>query len=167
MSGAAASRWGSTGPRTGSGEAGVLYLALLFSVVLIGIATAVAMPLAETTVRRSKELELRRTLRELREGIDRFKVEYDKARNKAKDAREVFVQRVSVDRTGYPLTLQEMTETKILRRVPRDPLAPDTPWVTRSYSDSPDSSVSDSRDVWDIRSSRTVKALDGTPYNTW
>ena len=150
-----------------SGSAGLTFIELMVVLAVLGVLAAVAMPLAETTVRRSKELDLRRTLRELREGIDRFKVEYDKARNKAKDAREVFVQRVSVDRTGYPLTLQEMTETKILRRVPRDPLAPDTPWVTRSYSDSPDSSVSDSRDVWDIRSSRTVKALDGTPYNTW
>lgn len=125
------------------------------------------MPLAEVTVKRSKELELRRTLRELREGIDRFKVEYDRARNKAKDAREVFVQRVSVDRTGYPLTLQELMETKVLRRIPRDPMAADSAWVTRSYSDSLESSVTDARDVWDVRSSSTAKALDGTTYDTW
>ncbi|MGH7378291.1 MAG: hypothetical protein ACREKK_12850, partial [Candidatus Methylomirabilales bacterium] len=105
--------------------------------------------------------------RELREGIDRFKVEYDKARNKAKDAREIFVQRVSVDRTGYPLTFQELMETKILRRIPRDPMAPDSPWASRSYSDSLDSSVTDARDVWDVRSSSTARALDGTTYNTW
>jgi general secretion pathway protein G len=150
-----------------SGLAGLTFIELMVVLAVLGVLAAVAMPLAETTVRRSKELELRRTLRELREGIDRFRVEYDKARNKAKDAREVFVQRVRVDRTGFPLTLQEMTETKILRGIPRDPVAPEVPWVTRSYSDSLDSSATDARDVWDLRSPSTARALDGTTYNTW
>ena len=147
--------------------AGLTLIELMVVLAVLGVLAAVAMPLAEVTVKRSKELELRRDLRELRQGVDRFKVEYDKARNKAKDAREPFVQRVSVDRTGYPLTLQELMETKILRRLPRDPMAPDSPWVTRSYSDSLDSSVTDARDVWDVRSSSTAKALDGTTHNTW
>ena len=146
---------------------GLTLVELVVVLAVLGVLAAVAMPLAEVTVRRSKELELRRTLRELREGIDRFKVEYDKARGNARDKRELFVQRVSVDRTGYPLTLQELMETKILRRIPRDPMAPETPWVTRSYSDSLESSVSDARDVWDVRSSSAAKALDSTPYNTW
>ena len=147
--------------------AGLTLIELMVVLAVLGVLAAVAMPLAEVTVKRSKELELRRDLRELRQGVDRFKVEYDKARNKAKDAREPFVQRVSVDRTGYPLTLQELMETKILRRLPRDPMAPDSPWVTRSYSDSLDSSVTDARDVWDVRSPSTARALDGTTYNTW
>jgi len=147
--------------------AGLTLIELMVVLAVLGVLAAVAMPLAEVTVKRSKELELRRDLRELRQGVDRFKVEYDKARGNAKDKREVFVQRVSVDRTGYPLTLQELMETKVLRRIPRDPMAPDSAWVTRSYSDSLDSSVSDARDVWDVRSSSTAKALDGTPYDTW
>ena len=147
--------------------AGLTLIELMVVLAVLGVLAAVAMPLADVTVKRSKELELRRGLRELREGIDRFKVEYDKARNKAKDAREPFVQRVSVDRTGYPFTLQELTETKILRRIPRDSMAPDSPWVARSYSDSLDSSVTDGRDVWDVRSSSRARALDGTTYDTW
>ena len=146
---------------------GLTLVELMVVLAVLGVLAAVAMPLVEVTVKRSKELELRRSLRELREGIDRFKTEYDKARNKARDARELFVQRVSVDRTGYPVTLQELTETKIVRRIPRDPMVPETPWVTRSYSDRLDSSVTDARDVWDVRSSSTTKGLDGTTYNTW
>ena len=153
--------------RRSPGSAGLTLIELMVVLAVLGVLAAVAMPLAEVTVKRSKELELRRAVRELREGIDRFKVEYDKARNKAKDAREPFVQRVSVDRTGFPLTLQELMETKILRRIPRDPMGPDSPWVTRSYSDSLDSSVTDARDVWDVRSSSMARALDGTTYNTW
>jgi len=153
--------------RRPSGCAGLTLFELMVVLAVLGVLAAVAMPLAEVTVKRSRELELRRALRDLREGIDRFKVEYDKARNKAKDAREPFVQRVSADRTGYPLALQELMETKILRRIPRDPMARDSPWVTRSYSDSLDASVSDARDVWDVRSSSTARALDGTTYDTW
>jgi general secretion pathway protein G len=148
-------------------SAGLTFIELLVVLAVLAVLAAVAMPLAETTVKRSKELELRRSLREVREGIDRFKVEYDKANNKVQGAQELFKQRVSVDRTGYPLTLQELMETKVLRRIPRDPMAPDSAWVTRSYSDSLDSSVSDARDVWDVRSSSTAKALDGTTYDTW
>lgn len=146
---------------------GVTLVELVVVLAVLSVLAAVAMPLAEVTAKRSRELELRRSLRELREGIDRFKVEYDKARGNAKDKREIFVQRVSVDRTGYPLTPQELVETKILRQIPRDPMAPDTPWITRSYTDSLDSSVTDARDVWDVRSSSTAKALDGTTHNTW
>lgn len=149
------------------GSAGLTLVELVVVLAVLGVLAAVAMPLVEVTVKRSKELELRRSLRETREALDRFKVEYDKARNKAKDAREIFVQRVSVDRTGYPLTLPELMETKILRRIPRDPMAPDSSWVTRSYSDSLDSSVTDARDVWDVRSSSTARALDGSTYDTW
>ncbi|MGH7378246.1 MAG: type II secretion system protein, partial [Candidatus Methylomirabilales bacterium] len=65
------------------GAAGLTLIELMVVLAVLGVLAAVAMPLAEVTVKRSKELELRRTVRELREGIDRFKVEYDKARNKA------------------------------------------------------------------------------------
>ncbi|MBI3002904.1 MAG: prepilin-type N-terminal cleavage/methylation domain-containing protein [candidate division NC10 bacterium] len=88
--------------RLTTNSAGLTFIELLVVLAVLAVLAAVAMPLAEVTVKRSRELELRRGLREVREGIDRFKVEYDKARGNAKDKREVFVQRVSVDRTGYP-----------------------------------------------------------------
>ena len=51
---------------------------LLITVTLLGVLASVAMPLVEATVTRTKELELRRALRQIREGIDRFKLEYDR-----------------------------------------------------------------------------------------
>ena len=74
---------------------------------------------------------------------------------------------MSVDRTGYPLTLDELVESKILRRLARDPMTPDGKWITRSFSDNPDASLSDGKDVWDIRSASKAVALDGTTYDTW
>jgi general secretion pathway protein G len=139
----------------------------LVSIAVLGVLASVATPLIQVSVTRTRELELRRALRMVREGTDRFKTEYDKARTNARDARSEFKQRVSVDRTGYPLALDELVETKILRRLPRDPMTPDGKWITRSFSDNPDSSLSDGKDVWDIRSASKAVALDGTTYDTW
>lgn len=147
--------------------AGLTFIELLISVAVLGILAAVAMPLVQVSVTRTRELELRRGLRKLREGIDQFKAEYDKARTNARDARADFKKRVSVDRTGYPLTLEELVESKILRRIPRDPMNPEGTWITRSFSDNPESSLSDGKDVYDVRSASKVVALDGTTYDTW
>lgn len=146
---------------------GFTLIELLVSIAVLGVLAGVAMPLVQVSVTRTRELDLRRGLRTLREGIDLFKVEYDKARGNARDARTDFKKLVSVDRTGYPLTLDELVETKVLRRIPRDPMTPDGKWITRSFSDNPDSSLSDGKDVWDIRSASKAVALDGTTYDSW
>ena len=146
---------------------GLTFIELLVSIAVLGILAAVAMPLVQVSVTRTKELELRRDLRTLREAIDRFKAEYDKARANASDARDEFRKRVSTDRTGYPLTLEELVETKTVRRIPKDPMTSDGRWVTRSHSDKPDSRLSDDKDVYDVRTASTKAALDGTTYDTW
>jgi general secretion pathway protein G len=146
---------------------GFTLIEILITIAVLGVLASVAMPLVEVTVKRTKELELRRELRHVREGIDRFKIEYDKARQNAKDTKEIFKKKVTIDRTGYPRTLEEMVETKILRRIPKDPMTKDGQWVTRSYSDSLSSTLTDGRDVYDIRTASTATALDGSTYDTW
>ena len=146
---------------------GFTLVELLVTVAVLGVLATVAMPLVEVTVQRTQELELRRALRQVRQGIDRFKEEYDKAKQRTKDAQEIFKERVGVDRSGYPKTLEEMVETKILRRIPKDPMTGDTQWVARSYSDNVESTLSDGNDVYDIRSASTATALDGSTYDTW
>ncbi len=153
--------------RFGRTTRGLTLIELLVSIAVLGVLASVAMPLVHVSVTRTRELDLRRALRTVREGIDLFKAEYDKARGNVRDARTDFKKRVSVDRTGYPLTLDELVETKILRRIPRDPMNPDGKWITRSFSDNPDSSLSDGKDIWDIRSASKAVALDGTTYDTW
>jgi general secretion pathway protein G len=154
-------------PGPPGGGAGLTFIELLVCVAVLGVLAGVAMPLVQVSVRRTKELELRRSLRQLRDGLDRFKGEYDKAKGNAQDARPEFRKKLSADRTGYPLTLDELVETKILRRIPKDPMTEDGKWVTRSYSDNPESSLSDNKDVWDLRSASKAVASDGTTYDTW
>lgn len=146
---------------------GFTLIELLVAIAIMGILASAAMSLGHVTAQRAREVELRRSLRELRTGIDRFKLEYDRARARAKDAREPFRAKVTADRTGYPLTLGELVETKVLRRIPRDPMSPAGGWVTVSYSDRPGSSLTDGKDVYDVRSASREAALDGTTYDTW
>lgn len=152
--------------RPGPGH-GLTLIELVVTIAILGVLASVALPLHHLTVKRNKELELRRSLRTLRTAIDQFKVEYDKVKANARDAKERFKGKVTADRTGYPLTLEELAETKLVRRIPRDPMNPEGKWVTRSYSDNPESSLSDGKDVFDVRSASAATALDGTTYDTW
>jgi general secretion pathway protein G len=156
-----------TRSRHRAGPRGLTLIELVVSIAVLGVLASAAMPLVQVSATRTRELELRRSLRKLREGIDQFKFEYDKARGNARDARQAFKQKISVDRTGYPLTLDELVETKVMRRIPRDPMTEDGKWITRSFSDNPESSLSDAKDVYDIRSASKAVALDGTTYDTW
>ena len=113
MSGAAATKRGSTGPRTGSGEAGILYLALLFSVVLIGIATAVAAPLWRTVVQREKEADLHFRLGEFRRGIAAYRASHNRLPQKLEDLLE--------DKT-------QLATRRYLRRVYPDPMTGKPDW---------------------------------------
>lgn len=114
MSTAAASRWGSTGSRTRSGEAGVLYLALLFSVVLIGIVTAVAVPLWRTVVQREKEAELLFRLGEFDKAIAAYQATHKRLPQKLEDLLE--------DKT-------QLATRRYLRRIYPDPMTGKADWV--------------------------------------
>lgn len=109
----AASKWGSTGSRTGSGEAGILYLALLFSIVLIGIATAVAAPVWRTVLQREKEVELLFRLGEFRRGIAAYQAIHKRFPQKLEDLLE--------DRT-------QLATRRYLRRIYPDPVTGKTDW---------------------------------------
>lgn len=154
---------------------GFTLIELLVTLVIISILASAALPYAEVTIRRDKELELRSALREMRSAIDRFHEDW-KSGKIAKSQKGS-----SVD--GYPKTLMVMVEGidasdnnggtyKYLRRIPRDPfagaaVAPAEQWLQRSYRDEFDSNIWDGEDVYDVRSSSGKTAIDGTLYKNW
>lgn len=164
------------GPRaSSSSSSGLTLLELLVTLVILSILAAAALPYAEITVRRDKELELRRALRDVRTAIDAFHDDWKSGKiAKAGDA---------ASDEGYPRTLQVLVEgaeagdakggtRKYLRRIPRDPFAdpavpPAEQWIVRGYQDELDSIVWGGRDVYDIRSGSEGTALDGTTYQDW
>ena len=136
---------------------GLTFIELVISLAILGILAAIALPLSEIAVKRSREMALRTSLREIRQSLDKYKDNYDKGVYGAK----------IVGASGYPKTLQDLIDKKILRRIPPDPIAKTAEWGTRSFSDRYDSIISDKTDVYDVFSASEEIALDGSKYSSW
>lgn len=137
---------------------GFTLIELVIVMAVLAILASVAMPLARMSVKKGKELELRQDLRIMRQAIDKYKENYDK---------HLYKKEEEIDRSGYPKTLDELVEKKVLRRIPIDPFTGKADWIARSYTDDQESSMSDGKDVFDIISASEGVALDGTKYSEW
>jgi general secretion pathway protein G len=126
--------------------------------------------MGQVAVRRQRELELRRALREMRQKIDLYKQAVDQGQIGGTD--------VKLGSEGYPPDLDTLVKgvkrvgavdrkLKFLRRIPVDPMTNTAEWGLRCYQDEPDSSSWCGDNVWDVYSKSTAKGLDGTTYNTW
>ncbi|MBI4462231.1 MAG: general secretion pathway protein GspG, partial [Acidobacteria bacterium] len=129
--------------------------------------STLALPLAQVRVKREKELELRRALREMRTAIDRYK-----------DAADRGLIAIEVNTEGYPPDLETLVNgvplagkpdrrVRFLRRIPRDPMATSTDWGLRSVQDRPDSWSWGGQNVFDVYTRSLDTALDGTRYAEW
>jgi general secretion pathway protein G len=151
---------------------GVTYLELIAVCAIVIIMASAVLPLGRVAVKRQRELELRRALRELREkGIDRYK--------QAVEQGLIGGTEVKVGNEGYPPDLDTLVKgvtrvgasadrkLKFLRRIPKDPITGTDEWGLRCYQDDPESTSWCGENVYDVYSKSTAKALDGTTYNTW
>ncbi|WP_305042958.1 type II secretion system protein [Geoalkalibacter sp.] len=153
-------------------RSGLTFIELVLAMAILSVIAAVTMPLAEISVKRGKEVELRRALREIRTALDEYNADWKRA-----VAERRYIP--SIDETGYPEELEELVEgndwgglypykRKYLRRIPRDPFDRwDQGWGMRAYKDDPDSTVYGGGDIYDVFSQSDGVALDGTYYNTW
>jgi general secretion pathway protein G len=161
------------GRARGFAARGFTLIELVITVAIVALLASVALPVSELAVQRTKEQELRRTLRQVREAIDAYKQASDEGRI-----------RKSVGDSGYPKKLEDLAEgvedqksskkDKIyfLRRVPRDPLNADPTlsaagtWGKRSYASPPDD-PKEGDDVFDVFSLAQGKGINGQPYRDW
>lgn len=159
-------------------QAGFTFIELIITVAIIGILASATMPLLKMSVQRTKESDLKSSLREVRSAIDAYKKAYDEGRIKN-----------IVGKTGYPpdlITLVEGVEDMktpnrkkiyFLRKIPIDPMAvnraadgeeidPLEHWGLRSYS-SPADAPEEGEDVYDIYSLSPNIGINGVPYAKW
>jgi general secretion pathway protein G len=146
-------------------------------------------------VKRQKEAELRRSLREVRDAIDRYKDAADRNLFRIEAGSEGYppdletlvtgVQLSAAPATALPTATGATSEfgssatrassagadavrrVRFLRRVPVDPMTGRADWGMRSVQDDPDSSSWGGKNVFDIFSRASGTALDGSRYSEW
>ena len=152
---------------------GFTLIELLVVLAILALLASIVLPVAQVTVQRQKEQELRFSLRELRTAIDAYKRAHDAGRIERKQGA-----------SGYPPTLEVLVDgvddirspqkqrIYFLRQIPKDPLSddPDTPaaasWGKRSYA-SPADEPKEGDDVYDIHTRSPKTGLNGVPYRNW
>jgi general secretion pathway protein G len=148
-------------------ESGMTLLELIVASSILMILSTAALPVLRYTVIRAKETELRRDLREMRRAIDKYK-----------DAADLNLVITKVGSNGYPPDLETLVKgvsyggsgtqnLRFLRRIPVDPLTGRAEWSFRSVQDDPDSTSWGGDNVFDVHTTSTGTALDGTKYADW
>jgi general secretion pathway protein G len=140
-------------------------LELIIACTVLMILASAAEPLIRITIVRSREAELHRSLREIRNAIDRYK-----------DMADTLAFRTEVGSNGYPpdldtlvtgVTIAGNKKVRFLRRIPVDPMTGQREWGMRSVQDDPDSTSWGGGNVFDVFSKSQGTALDGSKYSDW
>lgn len=151
---------------------GYTLVEMMVVAAMMSILALAVLPLAEIASTRAKERELKAALREIRAAIDAYKRDHD----------ERLGARAREAGGGYPSTLAELAPAadveagasasrRYLRRVPRDPFAPEQvdaekSWGLRSYQ-SPAHAPRPGADVYDVHSLSPKVGSNGIPLRDW
>jgi general secretion pathway protein G len=152
-------------------QRGYTFVEIAVVAAIVAVLASAALPLASVTMKRTREIELRRNLREIRTAIDKFK--------DAADQKLISPNDIDNDADGYPPTLQILVDgvtpandtsgrkLRYLRRVPVDPMTHSAEWGLRSSRDQPESRAWGGQNVYDVYTTFEGRALDGTNYRDW
>ncbi len=155
----------------GPGDRGLSLVEMAAALAVLAILTTVAMPLGRNLLIRQRETELRHALTIMRAAIDRYHQAalvgaikpWDPDWQQYPPDLETLVE-------GVELTAAESGRTRVehyLREIPVDPMTGTPDWILRSYQMDADDTAWDGQNVFDVRSSSTGTALDGTNYSDW
>src|SRR3954452_25317833 len=146
-------------------QRGVTLMEMIVVITILLILMGAAMPVLKVSIRRQREVELRRDHWEMRSAIDRYKDAADK---------NAFQQKLGSE--GYPPDLDTLVngveiaggkKVRFLPRIPVDPMTGNSDWGIRSMQDDPQSDSWGGQNVFDVYTKSTGVALNGTKYKDW
>lgn len=127
------------------GEAGFTLIELMVVMLIIGVLMAIAVPNYVAAVKAAKESVLKEDLHVMRQAIDSYTMDKQKA----------------------PQSLQDLVDAGYLKAIPADPMTRSTDtWVT-DQSDAMSSIDQTEPGIDDVHSGDEDTAADGQPYSSW
>jgi len=151
-----------------SRQGGFTLLELVVTATVLMILASVAVPLARNGVKRQQELELKRSLREMRLAIDEYKKQAEQQKIKAPPAEANFYpESLDILVEGVPVTGSLSRKVKFLRRIPVDPFTGKNEWGLRNTSDDANSTSWGGGHVYDVFSLSQATGMNGIPYRDW
>jgi general secretion pathway protein G len=126
------------------GIRGFTLIELIIVMAIISILMAIAVPMYQKSLRRTKETLLHSNLQTLRMVIDEY----------------------TFDKKKAPQTLQDLVAEGYLRAVPIDPITGNDNW--REINEDSLTAVDQTEPgIFDVRSLSDQVSLEGTPYSEW
>jgi general secretion pathway protein G len=123
---------------------GFTLIEMMIVMAIIVILIAIAIPYYQKSIQRAKETVLHANLEAIRQSIDEYGFDKQKA----------------------PQTLDDLVKAGYLHDVPRDPIAQTNDW--KIIQEDPGQAVDSSQPgIFDIRSTSSKIGLDGTHYSDW
>jgi general secretion pathway protein G len=123
---------------------GFTFVELMVVITIIVILITMAIPIYNRSILRAKESVLHSNLFTLREVIDQY----------------------SYDKQKAPQSLQDLVSEGYLRKIPTDPMTGSNDW--RTIMEDASQSINQSEPgIWEVKSTSDKTSLDGTPYSDW
>jgi general secretion pathway protein G len=132
-------------PAIRNSEAGFTLVELMIVMLIIGVLAAVAIPSFVASIRNAKEAALREDLHVMRDAIDSYTMDKNKA----------------------PQSLDDLVQNGYLKVIPQDPFTHSREtWVTANDDTYADLDQTEPG-INDVHSSSEETSSDGSAYNTW